>query len=51
MKKNKVNIIEIIDYVLPIIEKQRRIKIPQFTRMPQWFDGIQKTAPRTLRQK
>ena len=51
MRKNKLDIIEIIDLVLPMIKPHQRIRVPQFTRLDAWFDGVQKIAPRTLRQK
>lgn len=49
--KPKLDIVEIVDLALPLIAKHQRLRIPQFTKVGSWFDGLQKTAPRTLRQQ
>lgn len=54
MKKNNINkldINEIMDYVLPLLKGKERLVVPQFTKMDSWFDGLKKTTPRSLRQK
>jgi len=51
MKKNKLDINEIMDEVLPLLKGKERVAVPEFTKVKGWFDGLQKTAPRTLRQR
>lgn len=49
----ELDVLEVLDLALPLIKGKERIVIPQFTKIKQdsWFDGLQKTAPRTLRQQ
>jgi len=49
--KRELDVLEILDEVLPLLHGKERITIPQFTKVRDWFDGLPKTAPRTLRQK
>jgi len=47
----ELDVLEIVDLALPLLRGKERIVIPQFTKVDNWFDGLQKTAPRTLRQQ
>lgn len=50
-RKPKLDLAEIVDLTLPMLVKHQRLRVPQFTKTKSWFDGLQKTAPRTLRQQ
>ena len=50
-RKPKLDLAEVLELALMQLEGKERISVPQFTKMGAWFDGLQKTAPRTLRQK
>lgn len=47
----ELDVLEVLDEVLPLLKGRERIVIPQFTKVGSFFDGLQKTAPRTLRQQ
>lgn len=42
---------EVLDEVLPLLRGKEKIVVPSFLAVKNWFDGLQKTAPRTLRQR
>lgn len=50
-RKPKLDLAEVLELALIQLDGKQRIVIPQFTKMDRWFDGLQKTAPRTLRQQ
>lgn len=47
----ELDVLEVLELALMQLEGKERISVPQFTKVGAWFDGLQKTAPRTLRQK
>lgn len=50
-RRKKLELEEIVDLTLPLLVKHQRLRIPQFTKVGSWFDGLEKSAPRTLRQQ
>lgn len=47
----ELDVLEVLDEVLPLLKGKERIVVPRFLDIEDWFDGLQKTAPRTLRQQ